>query len=324
MFQHQTGKAFLGGWFESVFKRESPVPSLSRSVSVRWPWHWRNILNIAFTNSTLVVPAQTISFTVLQYSQYCPNSTLVTFPTNIFHSVTSANRLLCNTSLLSQNNNSNTRTHFQSFAVFCAMFQMNICVAWTFCTRSKLQYFSANTLLISSTQFSVSSWRVRCSIAALHCYNFAVFFYAGCSKENIHCLPLSKVRIKSGNLWFYSFIVAFSLTTAATRASARATFSNFQNFLGRSMMSLFECYTSAYYLCCDVFSLDLAKSFQDYIFYGVHIFLFIMCVECINLWICSHVCLANTVCICECLSSFLSYTKNAMVFVRHMQHLLVY
>ena len=68
----------------------------------------------------------------------------------------------------------------------------------------------------------------------LQLFSFAVFCFAG----NIHCLRFSKVRIKSGNLWFYSFIVAFSLPTpncSNARASTLASFLNFQIFLGFSI-----------------------------------------------------------------------------------------
>ena len=44
--------------------------------------------------------------------------------------------------------------------------------------------------------------------------------------QNIHCLRLSKVRIKSGNLWFYSFIVAFS-PASQLQQRASAKLSNF-------------------------------------------------------------------------------------------------
>ena len=52
-------------------------------------------------------------------------------------------------------------------------------------------------------------------------------FAVCCFAENIHCLRLcSKVRIKSGNLWFYSFIVAFS-PAPQLQQRASAKLSNF-------------------------------------------------------------------------------------------------
>ena len=128
--------------------------------------------------------------------------------------------------------------------------------------------------------------------------------------QNIHCLRLSKVRIKSGNLWFYSFIVAFSpASQLQQRASAKLS-----NFLLNWEP---EPKTG---------KISRLWSKSTYLIMYAH------CTVCthihaIDLWIIVILCLTNKpefgaflfVCVCVC-----EYIKSAVVFVRHMQPLLLY
>ena len=124
--------------------------------------------------------------------------------------------------------------------------------------------------------------------------------------QNIHCLRLSKVRIKSGNLWFYSFIVAFSpASQLQQRASAKLS-----NFLLN------------WELAPKTGKILRLWSKRRYLIMSVHTY-----IDLIDLWIIVILCLAHKpefgafvfVCVCVC-----EYIKSAVVFVSHMQPLLLY
>ena len=124
--------------------------------------------------------------------------------------------------------------------------------------------------------------------------------------QNIHCLRLSKVRIKSGNLWFYSFIVAFSpASQLQQRASAKLS-----NFLLN------------WELAPKTGKILRLWSKRRYLIMSVHTY-----IDLIDLWIIVILCLAHKpefgafvfVCVCVC-----EYIKSAVVFVGHMQPLLLY
>ena len=124
--------------------------------------------------------------------------------------------------------------------------------------------------------------------------------------QNIHCLRLSKVRIKSGNLWFYSFIVAFSpASQLQQRASAKLS-----NFLLNWELAP---------KTGKILRLWLKRR---YLIMSVHTY-----IDLIDLWTIVILCLAHKpeigafvfLCVCVC-----EYIKSAVVFVRHMQPLLLY